>query len=93
MRLPFMPVGTLPIDMFLAAFYIGIIMNFELGTGTLHFSLVILLVVHDPGALRSYRKELWIIATKIRRNLSSHGINFYKSRSTGHRIEVRRILV
>ena len=42
MRLPFMPKGALPIDMFLAAFYIGIIMNFELGTGTLHFSLVIL---------------------------------------------------
>ena len=79
--------------MFLAAFYIGIIMNFELGTWTLHFSLVILLVVHDPGALWPYRKKLWIIATKIRRNLTSNSIDFSKSRSTGHRIEVRRILV
>ena len=91
--LPLVPKGTLLLDMFLAAFYIGIIMNFELGAGTLHFSLMIYLVVHDPGALRSHRKELWIVATKIRRNLTSHGIDFCKSRSTGHRIEVRRILV
>ena len=91
--LSFMPKVALPLDMFLAAFYIGIVKVFGLGTGTLHFSLVILLVVHDPGALRSDCKELWIVATKIRGNLTSHGIDFNESRSTRHRIEIRRILV
>ena len=92
-EMPFMLKVTLLLDMFLAAFYTGIIKNFELGTGTLHFGLMIFLVVHDPGALRSYCKVLWIIATKIRRNVTSRCIDFCKSRSTRHRIELRRILI